>query len=78
MLFERWSPDWKNYKATSEEVKKTFRMEGRLEAALGYYWTFNEKRKDKALNSFYAQIPTIPVMAIAGKRDGALVLNQFK
>jgi len=77
-LYRRWSPNWKNYKATSDMVKATFQQENRLEAALGYYWTFNKTRNDQALNSFYNQIPTIPVMTFAGKTDGASILKQFK
>jgi len=78
VLYKRWSPGWADYKETSDIMKKTFQEEGRAAAALGYYWTFNKTRNDKTLIALRNKIPTMPIMAIAGKKDGALVLSQFK
>lgn len=77
VLYRRWAPGWKEYVETSKEVKKTFEQEGRLEAALGYYWTFHRNRGDKELSRFYGQIPTMPLLTFAGKQDGAIVIKQF-
>lgn len=77
VLYQRWSPNWLDYTETSEQIKKSLELEGRLKAALGYYWTFNSTRKDKSLSVFNSQIPTVPLMTMAGKQDGAVVLKQY-
>ncbi|MEL6695091.1 MAG: alpha/beta hydrolase [Bacteroidota bacterium] len=77
VLYKRWSPTWKNYQETSDQVKATFAKEGRLEAALGYYYSFYENRSNKELLRFYGKIQEIPLLAMAGKKDGALVLDPF-
>lgn len=58
-------------------VKQTFALPGRTEAALAYYWSFFDNANDKELGKFYAQLPKMPTLAIAGKTDGALILDQF-
>ncbi len=77
-LIERWSPGWTHYKSTSNLIKEKFAMEGRTEAALGYYWSFNKLRKDKSFSEFNSQIPQMPMLTLVGKEDGALVIGQFK
>lgn len=76
-LYKRWSPNWKDYESQGKIVKQTFEKPGRLEAALNYYWSFNDKLDDKALQSFYLQLPQMPTLTFAGKTDGALVMKQF-
>ena len=76
-LYQRWSPNMKDYKKHSEVVKQTFALPGRTEAALAYYWSFFDNANDKELGKFYAQLPKMPTLAIAGKTDGALILDQF-
>lgn len=76
-LYKRWSPHWKSYQDTAELVKETFRQEGRLEAALGYYWSFHRTLKDSELQALYSKAPKMPLLAFAGQTDGALVLKAF-
>lgn len=77
VLYQRWSPGWRDYEETADLIKKTFALPGRLEAALGYYWTLNRNSGDKELSAFNQQIPQMPFMAMAGKQDGALVMRPF-
>lgn len=77
-LYKRWSPGWTTYTTTSNLIKATFAMEGRTEAALGYYWSFNKLRSDKSFSEHNSQIPQMPILTLVGKKDGALVLSQFK
>lgn len=77
VLYKRWSPGWTDYVETATQIKETYSLEGRLEAALGYYWSLNRNSGDKELAAFNQEIPQMPLMAIAGKKDGALVINQF-
>ena len=76
VLYKRWSPGWEEYTATAELIKKTFRLEGRLEAALGYYWSLAKggDEEDAILN----KVPEVPLLAIAGADDGALTMTTFR
>ncbi|MCH2045830.1 MAG: alpha/beta hydrolase [Saprospiraceae bacterium] len=76
-LYQRWAPNWKDYKETSDQVKEVLAMPGRFEAVYGYYWTFNKNLKNKELNRLMGKKPTMPFLVFAGKTDGALVLKQF-
>ena len=71
-LYRRWSPDYENYQQSSNAIKETFKYPGRLEAAIGYYWSFNKERGDKERAAFYAQIPQAPVLFIGGENDGGV------
>lgn len=76
-LYERWSPNWSTYPETAQLIKRSFDQPGYLEAALGYYWTFNRNRGDEELSKFYNQLPTMPVLTLAGEQDGALSMKHF-
>jgi len=76
-LYTRWAPNWSAYPETARQVKETFKQEGRLEAALGYYWSFHRTLGDRELQSFYGKRPKMPLLAFAGKTDGALLLKPF-
>jgi pimeloyl-ACP methyl ester carboxylesterase len=78
VLYKRWSPGWTTYRETGDLIKQTFALEGRLEAALGYYWSLNRNSGDKELAAFNQKVPQMPLMAIAGKQDGALVMRPFR
>ena len=69
ILYRRWSPDWTSYAATSALVQETFQLPGRLEAALGYYWSFDKDRKNKSVQTFYEQIPKMPLLLLVGEHD---------
>ena len=76
-LYKRWAPNWSAYTSTAKQVKETFAMEGRLEAALAYYWSFAQNRTNKELNRFLGKLPSMPLLTFAGKTDGAIMLKQF-
>lgn len=77
VLYKRWSPTWENFQESSDQIKETFKKEGRLEAALGYYWTFNRQRKIKDDSDTGEQFPQMPLLTVVGKKDGALIMKQF-
>lgn len=68
-LYQRWSPDYTDYKESSEAIKATFRLPGRLEAALGYYMSFAADQKLKDVLSFYQTLPKVPVLFTVGEND---------
>lgn len=68
-LYKRWSPDWTHYHKTAEQIKESFQIEGRLEAALGYYWSFFEDQKNRELSKVYYRRPQMPVLFLGGKND---------
>ncbi|MGH1339052.1 MAG: alpha/beta fold hydrolase [Aureispira sp.] len=68
-LYKRWSPDFKNYKESSNAIKETFKCKGRLEAALGYYWSLSKDQKDQEMVAFYKQLPTMPFLFLGGEND---------
>lgn len=77
-LVRRWAPNWEEREQTMELVKETFRKPGRLEAALGYYWTFANAPKDPERDELSDRIPSMPFLVFAGKSDGALVMKPFR
>lgn len=68
-LYRRWSPDFKDYQTSSSAIKETFKFPGRLEGALGYYWSFNKEQSDEDRAAFYAQKPLAPVLFMGGEND---------
>lgn len=68
-LYRRWSPDFEAYGESSSAIKETFKYPGRLEAALGYYWSFKHEQGDEARAAFYAQRPKMPVLYLGGEHD---------
>ncbi len=71
-LYRRWSPDYADYQQSSAAIKATFKYPGRLEAALGYYWSFFEDRDKPDLKDFYAQTPPVPVLFLGGANDNGV------
>ena len=80
VLYRRWSPDFKNYKESSDAIKETFKEEGRLEATLGYYWSLSKERKskDEELTAFYGAIPKVPVLYLGGENDKGVTKKMVK
>lgn len=76
-LYKRWAPNWTDYESTATLIKEQFQLEGRLEAALGYYWSFHRTLGNKELQSFYGQHPSMPLLTLFGETDGALVRKPF-
>lgn len=68
-LYQRWSPDLKNYKESSNAIKETFKYEGRLEAALGYYWSLSKDQNNKEIVDFYNTLPKMPFLFLGGEND---------
>lgn len=76
-LMRRWAPNWKGYGPTFELVRRTFKLEGRLEAALGYYWSFQAGRNDKERARIVYRRPKMQVLTFAGKTDGGISTKGF-
>ncbi len=74
-LYKRWSPDWTAYQETSEQIKQTFSLPGRLEAALGYYWSFFDERNNIENQKFYQQHPQMPFLFVGGLNDGGVSIK---
>ncbi len=68
-LYKRWSPDFVNYKESSDAIKETFKYPGRLEAALGYYISLAEDQTNENTLAFYATLPKVPVLFLGGEND---------
>jgi len=68
-LYQRWSPDYKQFQESSNAIKDTFKYPGRLEAATGYYVSFANDQKSDQLAQFYATLPTVPVLFLVGEND---------
>ena len=75
-LYTRWSPNWAAYTETADLIKRAYSLPGRLEAALGYYWSLNQQ--DKSQPDLYEKMPEMPWLALAGRTDGALPMGAFK
>jgi len=71
-LYRRWSPDFDDFARSSNAIKETFRHPGRLEAALGYYWSYFRDKAKKEMTLFYNQVPNVPVLFLAGENDIAV------
>jgi len=68
-LYQRLSPDYTEFKKSSDAIKETFKFPNRLEAALGYYKSFGIDQKSPAKMTFYAELPKVPVLFMAGEND---------
>ncbi len=80
-IYQRWSPTWRFDPLETRFVKDSFREPARLDAALGYYWSF---RKD-LFGAGSAQVRRVlfkrtapPVLCLVGGADGALDVSQMK
>lgn len=68
-LYQRWSPDYKNYQTSSNAIKETFKFPNRTEAATGYYRSFSADQKIPELQAFYQKVPATPVLFLVGEND---------
>ena len=76
-LWQDWSPGWRYSPDDLEELKKTFRQPGVLDAALGYYrHTLNPALQDPALAEIQNRIAgspiDVPSTIIYGADDGCM------
>ena len=74
-LYNRWSPNWRNYNKNLESIIMNFKQSKRIEAALGYYWALKNTNSDKV--KFYKQLPKSQILVLVGVKDGAILLSQF-
>ncbi len=77
-LYRYWAPNWHHNEEHIEMIKETFKMDGRLEAALGYYWSFYKDAQNKERQKLYAHKTEVPALVFAGESDGAIQLETFK
>ena len=76
-IYAGWSPNWDAPREHIDLVKKTFALPGRLEAALGYYWSFFDGTDDTSTRSVVTRRTEVPTLCIAGGCDGTLSVDQF-
>lgn len=77
-LYRRWSPDYIDYKESSSAIKETFKYPGRLEAALGYYWSFQREQGNEERSQFYSTLPKAPVLYLGGEHDKGVTEHSLK
>ena len=79
-IFRRWSPDW-NFEASDvDPVAHALSQPGRIEAALGYYWSFGADQRgerNKRLRKAIFKKTEVPTLCIVGANDGALDPQQM-
>ncbi|MFT5821446.1 MAG: pimeloyl-ACP methyl ester carboxylesterase [Crocinitomix sp.] len=68
-LYQRWSPDFKNFQASSDAIKETFKFPNRTEAAIGYYSSFSTDQNLPEVQEFYQKIPETPILFLLGEHD---------
>ena len=71
-LYDRWSPTWKIPKVQMDKYKASLAMDGRLEAALGYYRGLFGRKCDDGLSRNLVQKTQVPTQLFSGGADGAL------
>ncbi|MBL4668013.1 MAG: alpha/beta hydrolase [Flavobacteriales bacterium] len=68
-LYQRWSPDFKNFQASSNTIKETFKFPNRTEAAIGYYRSFSADQNLPEVQAFYQKTPKTPILFLLGEHD---------
>ena len=74
-IFKRWSPDWDFDYPEVNPVVDALSQPGRIEAALGYYWSFGADQRgerNKRLRKAVFKKTAVPTLCIVGANDGAL------
>jgi pimeloyl-ACP methyl ester carboxylesterase len=77
-LVRRWSPDWKDYKKSTTLLKETLELPGRLEACLGYYWSFFDNFGNKEIQKANYQVPQIPIHFFYGTNEKGVTKKVVK
>jgi len=70
-LYQRSSPNWKDFHGTYDQMVTDFNREGRIESALGYYWQLKDKkeRDDFLKNTNAAGIMTRPIWQLMNRLE---------
>ncbi|MEM7031938.1 MAG: alpha/beta hydrolase [Chloroflexota bacterium] len=80
-IYKRWSPTWDFEASETEYIKNSFKTKERLDAALGYYWSFREDSfgdQSKNVRKIINAKTTVPTLCLVGGADGALDLSQME
>ncbi len=78
VLYNRWSPNWRDFHGTLDQMVTDFNREGRIEAALAYYWQLKNKPGNSANHNLYNALPKVPVLSFVGSKDGTVIMKQFR
>ena len=76
-FYGKWAPNWRNSDNPRERIKKEFERPGRVEAALGYYFSFMNNAFNLKLLRFYQQLPQMPTLTFVGKSDPTASMKLF-
>lgn len=74
-IYRRWSPGWDFAPSETAFIKEQFRHRARLDAALGYYWSFGQNLRNTEIQRVVNRKTEVPTLCLLGAHDGALVLD---
>ena len=74
-IYRRWSPGWQFDPAETVYIRESFRQRARLDAALGYYWSFGKNVRNKAIQKIVNRKTEVPTLCLIGSNDGALAFG---
>lgn len=80
-IYRRWSPEWQFSAADLADVKQALGKPGRVDAALGYYWSFKQDgflAKNNEAGNLARAVTSVPNLTLVGDKDGALDMRVMK
>lgn len=72
-IYRRWSPTWDFHESETAYIRDSFQDKARLNAALGYYWSFRSLSKDQ--RRMINRKTSVSTLCLVGDADGALDLS---
>jgi len=72
-IYQRWAPTWQYPASETAYIKESFRSPERLDAALGYYWSFREQSEESRKAT--TRKTSVPTLCLVGSVDGALAFD---
>lgn len=72
-IYRRWAPTWDFPASETAHIKESFKSQVRLDAALGYYWSFREQSEESRKAT--TRKTSVPTLCLVGSVDGALTFS---
>ena len=69
-IYRRWSPTWDFQPSETAYIRASFADPERLDAALGYYWSFRSQASESG--PVMGRKTAVPTLCLVGSVDGAL------
>ncbi|KAA3648776.1 MAG: alpha/beta hydrolase [Chloroflexi bacterium] len=73
-IYRRWSPNWDFAEQDLKAIKSSLAQPGVVEAVLGYYWAFAERRSSGGPR-VSGKKTSVSTLCLVGDADGALSLD---